>query len=55
MVTITGRPAMRSPGRPPIHRDVERAFWLKVAEGLTSEEAAIYPAQAFVRQVSLLC
>jgi IS30 family transposase len=32
---------MRSPGRPPIHRDVERAFWLKVAEGLTSEEAAI--------------
>jgi IS30 family transposase len=41
MFTITGRPAMRSPGRPPIHRDVERAFWLKVAEGLTSEEAAI--------------
>ncbi|MER6409500.1 IS30 family transposase [Streptomyces viridosporus] len=32
---------MRSPGRPPIRRDVERAFWVKVAEGLTSEDAAI--------------
>ena len=41
MVTQTGRPAMRSPGRPPIQRDVERAFWLKIAEGLTSEDAAI--------------
>jgi transposase, IS30 family len=41
MVTLTGRPAMRSPGRPPVRRDVERAFWLKIAEGLTSEDAAI--------------
>jgi len=32
---------MRSPGRPPIRRDVERAFWGKIAEGLTSEDAAI--------------
>ncbi|GAB2900158.1 IS30 family transposase [Streptomyces deserti] len=32
---------MRSPGRPPIRRDVERAFWLKIAEGLTSDDAAI--------------
>jgi len=32
---------MRSLGRPPVCRDVERAFWLKVAEGLTSENAAI--------------
>jgi len=32
---------MRSPGRPPIRRDVERAFWSKIAEGLTSENAAI--------------
>ncbi len=39
--TITGRPAMRSPGRPPIRRDVERAFWGKIAEGLSTEEAAI--------------
>ena len=32
---------MRSPGRPPARRDVERAFWVKVAEGLSSEDAAI--------------
>jgi IS30 family transposase len=41
MTTLTGRPAMRSPGRPPVRRDVERAFWGKIAEGLTSEDAAI--------------
>ena len=41
MVTLTGRPSMRSPGSPPIRRDVERAFWVKIAEGLTSEDAAI--------------
>ena len=41
MVTQTGRPAMRSPGRPPVHRDVERLFWSKIAEGLASEEAAL--------------
>jgi len=41
MVTLTGRPAMRSPGRPPARRDVERRFWVKIAEGLSSEEAAI--------------
>jgi hypothetical protein len=41
MTTVTGRPAMRSPGRPPVRRDVERAFWVKIAEGLTSEAAAI--------------
>ncbi|MFD5434762.1 IS30 family transposase [Kitasatospora sp. NPDC127067] len=32
---------MRSPGRPPVRRDVERAFWLKIAQGLTSEDAAL--------------
>ena len=37
---VTGRPAMRSPGGPPVRRDVERAFWKKIAEGLTSEDAA---------------
>src|SRR4051812_31686389 len=41
MTTRTGRPAMRSPGRPPIRRDVERAFWMRIAEGLTREDAAI--------------
>ncbi|MCE0488070.1 IS30 family transposase [Ornithinimicrobium sediminis] len=41
MVTRTGRPAMRSPGRPPIRREVERAFWRRIAEGMTSEDAGI--------------
>lgn len=41
LVTLTGRPAMRSPGRPPMRRDMERAFWVKISEGLSSEEAAI--------------
>lgn len=40
MVTLTGRPAMRSPGHPPIRREVEREFWVKIAEGLSSEDAA---------------
>ena len=41
MTTITGRPAMRSAGRPPIRRDLERAFWSRIAKGLTSEDAAV--------------
>ncbi|WP_418275469.1 IS30 family transposase [Isoptericola jiangsuensis] len=41
MVTQTGRPAMRSPGRPPIRREVGRAFWSRIADGLSSEEAGI--------------
>lgn len=36
MVTQTGRPAMRSP----IRRDLERAVWRRIAEGMTSEDAA---------------
>lgn len=32
---------MRSPGRPPMRRDVEHAFWNRIAEGLTSEDAAV--------------
>jgi IS30 family transposase len=32
---------MRSPGRPPVLRDVERGFWVKIAEGLSSEQSAI--------------
>src|SRR5215203_6027395 len=40
MTTVTGRPAMRSPGRPPIRRESERRFWLRIAEGLSSEDAA---------------
>src|SRR3954449_7131433 len=41
MITQTGRPAMRSPGRPPIRRDVERTFWIKIAQGMSSERAAV--------------
>ena len=41
MSTKTGRAPMRSPGRPPPRREVERAFWAKVAEGLSSEDAAV--------------
>ena len=40
--TVTGRPAMRSPGRPPVNAaEVQRRFWRKIAEGLSSEEAAV--------------
>lgn len=40
MMSMTGRPAMRSPGRPPARRDVERVFWRNIAKGMTSEDAA---------------
>jgi IS30 family transposase len=40
MTTVTGRPAMRSPGRPPAQREVERRFWLWIAEGLSSEDGS---------------
>lgn len=37
----TGRPAMRSPGRPPAGRREHRArFWAAIARGLSSEDAA---------------
>jgi IS30 family transposase len=37
----TGRPAMRSPGRPPVaRREHRQRFWLAIAEGLSSEDAA---------------
>jgi len=39
--TVTGRSAMRSPGRPPVRRDVKREFWVRIAAGLSSEKAAI--------------
>lgn len=35
------RPRLRSPGRPPPARSVERAFWRLIAKGATSEDAAI--------------
>jgi transposase, IS30 family len=36
-----GRPAMRSPGRPPVRREIQQCFWRKIAEGCSGEDAAI--------------
>lgn len=41
MKELTGRAAMKSPGAPLLRRDVERLFWREIANGLSSEEAAI--------------
>jgi IS30 family transposase len=41
MQVLTGRSAMKSPGKPSLRRDVERLFWGGIAQGLTSEEAAV--------------
>jgi IS30 family transposase len=39
--TGTGRPPMRSPGRPVVNqREIKQAFWRHIAEGLSSEDAA---------------
>src|SRR6478752_1670792 len=35
------RPAMRSPGRPMPARHVERAFWRLIAQGMSTEDAAL--------------
>jgi Helix-turn-helix domain len=33
---------MRSPGRPPVsRREIQQRFWRKIAEGLSSEDAAV--------------
>jgi IS30 family transposase len=38
----TGRPAMRSPGRPPVaRREHRQRFWAEIAGGATSEDAGI--------------
>jgi len=38
----TGRPAMRSPGRPGVNqREATQAFWKQIAAGLSSEDAAL--------------
>jgi transposase, IS30 family len=39
---LAGRPPLRSPGRPPVNRRAERQrFWRLIAEGLSSEDAAV--------------
>ena len=37
----TGGVSVRLPGRMPVSREVERRFWIKVAEGLSNEDAAV--------------
>ncbi len=41
MVALTGRSPMRSPGRPSLRREVQRAFWREIANSLTSEQAGV--------------
>jgi IS30 family transposase len=42
MAAATGRPAMRSPGRPPVARREQRQrFWEAIARGATSEAAGV--------------
>ena len=42
MAAQTGRPALRSPGRPPVwRREHLRRFWEAIARGMTSEDAAV--------------
>src|ERR1039458_1165726 len=41
MRELTGRAPLKSPGAPSLRRDVERLFWHRVAEGLSSEDAAL--------------
>lgn len=40
MKQFTGREAMQSPGAPSHRREIERKFWLQIAQGITSEKAA---------------
>ncbi len=41
MKELTGRSPMKSPGKPSHRRDVERAFWRRIAKGFSSEDAAL--------------
>ena len=38
MQALTGRSAMKSPGKPSLRREVERAFWLRIGQGASSED-----------------
>ena len=46
MQELTGRSAMRSPGKPSLRREVERGFGGEIAKGVSSEEAAVGVSQA---------
>lgn len=38
---FSGRSALKSPGAPSHRKEVQKLFWLEIAKGLTSEEAAV--------------
>jgi len=40
MKELTGRSAMKSPGKPSHRREVERWFWREIAKGLSTDDAA---------------
>src|SRR3954468_9033490 len=40
MKELTGRSAMKSPGKPSHRREVELWFWREIAKGLSTEDAA---------------
>src|SRR5918995_1039607 len=40
MTELTGRSAMKSPGKPSHRREVERWFWREIVKGLSTEDAA---------------
>src|SRR3954463_12118862 len=40
MRELTGRSPMKSPGKPSHRREVERAFWRRIAQGLSRDDAA---------------
>ncbi|MBC7596744.1 MAG: IS30 family transposase [Kineosporiaceae bacterium] len=41
MTELTGRSPMKSPGKPSLRRAIEREFWIQIASGVTSEQAAV--------------
>src|SRR6187397_182847 len=41
MKELTGRSAMKSPGKPSHRREVELRFWREIANGLSSDDAAL--------------
>src|SRR5665213_4139299 len=41
MMELTGRGPLRSPGAPSLRRNVELLVWHRIAEGLSSEDAAL--------------
>ena len=45
---FTGRSALKSPGAPSHRREIQKLFWREIAQGYTSEEAAVRVGAASV-------